>query len=406
MTRSVCLVSRQRLIGETNGSSNYILSIAKYLASRGMQIHYVCPTPAVFGRWPYLRLRDEMDVFASYRIRGSVRLGRFVINPNLAVLGRALIATFDVAMARLGAPVPRLGGTPPNPFHEFTPLDDADIRYLRKTAEAVRFDAVLCDYAVMTPAIAHLARPGSPSAVVMHDLYNATYPSVDATREFALLGLAGLVVAIQQEEAAAVQAKLPGHPVVVAPMAIAPAASPAAGDPQRLLFVASQTKPNIEGLDWFVEKVWPALVREKPGLTLDVAGTVARGMGPMPRGVRLLGLVPNLDELYRQCGIVISPLRSGTGLKIKLIEAMSRGKAVVATPVTVQGVEDLVAGSVAVADEPDAFAHEILHLADREDDRASRGAAGLRLVREHFNAERCYSAIHEHLAAQPALSPA
>src|SRR3979409_1916241 len=66
---SVCLISRQRITGNTNGSSVYILSIVEYLKSKGFRIHYVSPSPATFGRWPFIRLLPEMDVFDTIRIR-------------------------------------------------------------------------------------------------------------------------------------------------------------------------------------------------------------------------------------------------------------------------------------------------------------------------------------------------
>src|SRR5262249_40456797 len=56
---SVCLISRQRIIGKTNGSSAYILSIVEYLKANGFRIHYVSPSPSTFGRWPFMRLRAE-----------------------------------------------------------------------------------------------------------------------------------------------------------------------------------------------------------------------------------------------------------------------------------------------------------------------------------------------------------
>ena len=58
----------------------------------------------------------------------------------------------------------------------------------------------------------------------------------------------------------------------------------------------------------------------------------------------------NLDDLYAEAAVVISPLRAGSGLKIKLIEALSKGKAVVATTTTLQGVSDIMNGCAAISD--------------------------------------------------------
>ena len=61
--KQVCLVSRQRLIGHTNGSSNYLLQICAALRDNGYAITLVSPNPGTFGRMPFLFLRPEMSVF-------------------------------------------------------------------------------------------------------------------------------------------------------------------------------------------------------------------------------------------------------------------------------------------------------------------------------------------------------
>jgi succinoglycan biosynthesis protein ExoO len=240
----------------------------------------------------------------------------------------------------------------------------------------------------------------------MHDLLSSHYPSVDADEEFSLLAKAGLVVAIQQEEARAVQSRLPEQAVIVTPMALDPVKQAEPGDDQRLLFVGSQTGPNIEALTWFVREAWPLLRAEHPDLVIEVAGTVSRGMGAVPEGVRLLGLVDDLEGLYRAAGVVVSPLRSGTGLKIKLIEALSRGKAMVVTSVTTQGVEDLVGPAVRVADDPRAFAKHVLELLGDKEARKRAGEAGLHVVSGNFAPESCYRDLYAFLASGTVSSAA
>jgi hypothetical protein len=357
----------------------------------------------VFGRWPFLLLRKEMAIFASYRIRGSIRFSSFVINPSLRVLGQAFLAFFDMLIARAGVKLPKLSrATSANSFFSQEPLGDDDRSYLRAIAPSCA-DAILCDYAKLTPAIEAIGIPDAPSAVIMHDLFSAVYPDVDAATEFSLLANAGLIIAIQQDEASIVANKLPNHPIIVAPMAVSTVAAAAPGEADRLLFVGSHTLPNVEALRWFADHVWPILQQRRPTLTLDVAGTVSRGTGPVPTGIRMLGLVADLGDLYRRAGIIVSPLRSGTGLKIKLIEAMSRGKAIVATTVTAQGVTDLVGEIVRIADDPVSFAEEILALASNDAQRETLGVAGIQLVRDRFNPDRCYAPIYDHLTASKCL---
>ncbi|MGH6958583.1 MAG: glycosyltransferase, partial [Caulobacteraceae bacterium] len=107
-----------------------------------------------------------------------------------------------------------------------------------------------------------------------------------------------------------------------------------------------------------------------------------------PEGVRYLGFVDRLDPLYADAGVVISPLTGGSGLKIKLIEALAHGKACVATSVTLQGVEEEAAHAVAVADTPEAFASSVVELLSSEPRRIELGRRALAVVRASFSAER------------------
>jgi hypothetical protein len=81
----------------------------------------------------------------------------------------------------------------------------------------------------------------------------------------------------------------------------------------------------------------------------------------------------------------------GSGLKIKLIEALGHGKSVVATRVTLQGVEDDARDAVAVADEASDFAAAIIALLTNKQLRMARASSALELARTRFSPEACYA---------------
>jgi succinoglycan biosynthesis protein ExoO len=124
-----------------------------------------------------------------------------------------------------------------------------------------------------------------------------------------------------------------------------------------------------------------------------VAGTVTRNLGALPEGVSGLGVVDDLGPVYAQAGVVISPLRLGSGLKIKLVEAAGHGKAVVATTVTLQGVEEEMGEAVRVADEPEAFAAEVASLLNDPEARRALGERALAAARAHFCAPQVYQEL-------------
>jgi glycosyltransferase involved in cell wall biosynthesis len=397
--RSICLVSRQRIVGKTNGSSVYVLSIVEYLKSKGFRVHYVSPSPATFGRWPFIRLRREMDVFDSVRIRGSVKLGRFLVLLDPTVLWRAAIAVLDRFIARTGLSEKRFGR--PAPYSIAVDLSPRDCEFLAKHVPKLA-DVLLLDYAFMTPCIQYVSRAGLPSIVIMHDLFSARGPqfqslnktdsaaAISEAKEMTLLSAADLVVAIQADEAATVRDRLPGQRVVVAPMAVKPVDQVWLGQADTVLFVGSNTAPNIDALQWLIEDIWPLILHRRPSSRLLVAGSVAWAYSPAVPSVEYLGVVSDLGALYRRAGVVISPLRVGSGLKVKLVEAMGWGKAVVATGVTAQGIQSLVKDAMLIADTAEEFAEATLSLMNDENRRKRYAKSALQVARAHFGEESCY----------------
>ena len=107
--------------------------------------------------------------------------------------------------------------------------------------------------------------------------------------------------------------------------------------------------------------------------------------------------MPDLDPLYRQAGVVISPLPVGSGLKVKLVEALSRGKATVATSATLEGIADATGTAVTVADAAGDFAGSTLRLLSDRDLRVRKGQDALDIARRHFSAEACYADLHRYI---------
>lgn len=102
-------------------------------------------------------------------------------------------------------------------------------------------------------------------------------------------------------------------------------------------------QPNYEGVDWFVDNVWPEVRRRYPDLTYAVVG------GGVPKqlakkwktiaGVEVRGFVEDLDALYEQSLAVVAPIFLGAGTCIKVAEAVIRGRKLFATKVALRGYE-------------------------------------------------------------------
>ena len=219
---------------------------------------------------------------------------------------------------------------------------------LAPTAPGVRRLALAHD--VISQRAASLARAG----------YRTTPSFVDSAWEAEQVGKVDTIVAIQWEDAATLRRTAAQPHVVVAPPAFEPSVRtrPPGRDNSRkiCLFVGSGALPNVDGLGWFLERIWPAVHAACPDAEFRVVGTAASQVVGRQPGVTLVGEVDDLGVEYEQASVVVVPLRSGSGLKVKLVEAINEGCPVITTPVGAQGLGSIEPAPFESADTADRFA--------------------------------------------------
>jgi len=142
--------------------------------------------------------------------------------------------------------------------------------------------------------------------------------------------------------------------------------SPASG-PLNVLFVGTfPYKPNLEGVTWFVEEVWPALNSSHPGrFSLTLAG-----FDPPEEilaldgkdGVSVAASPPSLAPYYAAAHVVIVPIFKGSGTRIKVIEAMAKRRPVVGTTIGCEGLGLVDGEHYLDANDPSAFAAALAQL--------------------------------------------
>ncbi len=411
--RQVCVLSRQRIAGNTNGSSVYLLGICTALHQSGCEVHLVCPSPEVFDRWPALFLRPEMRVFRTIRLRGSLRIGQLIVATDPAIVGHTVVGALGKLVSRLGIAAGRRDKPAPRGVSQVWTRQD--LLFVARHART-HADVVIADDPPLIDAIPytlHSLRPDARSVVVLHDLCSSrstqsnrlaatnSVVAIEQQAEMALLRKVDTVVANQADEACIVRHCLPDRQVIVAPIAITPVAQSQPGHDKSVLFVGSNTASNTDGLRWFLDAIWADVRAGVPDATLLVVGSVCDTAKPLPDGVRLLGCVRDLAALYRRAAVVISPLRVGSSRNTRLIEALGHGKAVVATDVTLRGLEEAVRGVVTMADEPADFATAVISLLIDEERRMAQARAALELARARFSPMACYAELLAFVSAAP-----
>lgn len=158
-----------------------------------------------------------------------------------------------------------------------------------------------------------------------------------------------------------------------------------------ILFIGSDNPHNRKGIEWFFEKVVPL---SDTSFRILIVGKISKFVEPRDN-VTCLSYAADLGEVYGESRISICPLLGGTGMKIKVVEALSFGLPVVTTSKGVSGFPSKIDNGCLAADSPEAFARAVHRLLT--DNRLYRGqrdrAAAFFL--DHFEASVVYRRLDE-----------
>ncbi|WP_337062341.1 glycosyltransferase family 4 protein [Kineococcus sp. G2] len=170
----------------------------------------------------------------------------------------------------------------------------------------------------------------------------------------------------------------------------------------RALFVgAMDYGPNKQALRWFLDEVWPLVLQRVPGARFAAVGRGLAGSHPRPSGepdgVEFHSDVASVDPFYEQADVCVVPLLSGGGTKIKLVEALSRGRAVVTTSLGLEGLEEH-REVLRVADGAPAFADALASLLADPEESARLGAVAAQAARS-FSWESAMTPLRDLLTS-------
>jgi len=171
-----------------------------------------------------------------------------------------------------------------------------------------------------------------------------------------------------------------------------------APEPGRLLYVGHMEHyPNLDGLLYLYREVWPHLRHVYPHVKLIVAGggtreelarAAADTLARMDRdpSIEIAGFVPDLAAEMDRCVALAAPLRLGSGVRNKVVEAMAAGLPVVTTTLGAEGIAVEPGRHLLLADDPEAFAAELVRLLRDPRLQADLSNAGRELAaRDHDN---------------------
>ena len=148
--------------------------------------------------------------------------------------------------------------------------------------------------------------------------------------------------------------------------------------------------PNQEGLQWFLDNIWDKLLERFPRLQLHIAGrnTPNHMHHRRLKNVTIHGEVPNALDFINQHSLMVVPLLSGSGMRVKILEGMALGKVVLTSSLGLEGIEAENKEEVLVADTVEEFIQAVAYCYQQKDKLVHLGQrAQVYVAREYDNLE-------------------
>ncbi|ALS20720.1 glycosyltransferase [Paenibacillus naphthalenovorans] len=169
--------------------------------------------------------------------------------------------------------------------------------------------------------------------------------------------------------------------------------------------------PNIQGVTWFMENVFPSLLRQVPNIQFYIVGknppeSIVKYESQYPKNVHVTGFVEDERPYIAASDVFVVPLKIGGGMRIKILNALAMKKPVVTTSIGAEGIH-LKEGSFEVADSSADMEKTILKLLNNKDLAGQMGELGYQEVQAHYsnqlilekhaaNLDHFDSPVHDH----------
>lgn len=218
---------------------------------------------------------------------------------------------------------------------------------------------------------------------------------------------ADAVVAFTNRDRAAIAALLPSARIERIPLAVnvPPVALDPIGNGRDVLFVGNfMHPPNVAAAKRLVGTIFPRIAAERPDARLVLVGA-----DPPPslqalasHTVIVAGQVADLHPLLDAAAVVVAPVSSGGGMRVKALDALVSGKALAASSLALEGIDVRAGEHVLVADDDDAFADAVVALLDDEPRRVALARAARAWAETHVewrSVSAAYDALYASLVA-------
>ncbi|KJF73075.1 glycosyltransferase [Agrobacterium arsenijevicii] len=378
----VAFVSLFPAVPANEGARNKILQLTRAVRSLGHEVHFVyVDTPMIADFDPAAHEAEFGTGHMHFVSREPRGFAARLMNDFRFEVGLTAFRTFRK--------VHRLLGRDSGFYNHLDEFYYPEIgRYIRDIQRRLGIDAVIVEYAFHSRAF--LGLPDDVLRILdTHDSFADRHKafvntankygywfSVPPDVECRAFRRADVVVAIQEEEELVFKQRLAGEPPVVETVSHILDLGQQVEDfgSDDFLFLGSGNDANVISLNSFLHNVLPSVRAARPHIRLVLAGGIC-GKIEDREGVLKLGRVDNLKDAFTRAPLSINPITLGTGINIKLLDALAAGVPTVSTQTGVRGLSEQYRGGVVVVEDDDhqAFANAIVWLSSSREQRQELG---------------------------------
>jgi polysaccharide biosynthesis protein PslH len=278
---------------------------------------------------------------------------------------------------------------------------------LERRLNSGAYDSVLCDNIYTT---ANLPPTSLPLLLNSHNVEHlilqryaeqasnplkALYARMEARKlrrfEASLYKRAALVMVCSRLDGELLEQLCPGLRTAVAPnvVDVREYEMTANEDPDTLVYQGGMDWfPNRDALEYFVRTILPLVQKEIPNVRMIAAGRNPTAdfrarFSDLP-ALEFTGTLPDLRPTIAKAAVCVVPLRLGSGTRLKILESGAMGKAIVSTTIGAEGLDFVPGEEILIADDPAAFATNVVELLRNPAQRKAMGqAAHNRVVQEY-----------------------
>jgi hypothetical protein len=275
--------------------------------------------------------------------------------------------------------------------------------WIKKYNNTYKFDAIIVNYISNSKYLNKISIP--LKIINTHDIFayrkerlglKTVWYNINPTQEVKALKRANIILAIQNNEAEIFKYFCPHKEIytVYTPFETHPGKI---NNNKNIIFLASNNEVNQNGIEYFLDEIFPLILKEEKDIKLIIGGTICEYLKSRSGyDIELCGRIENIDDFYNKGDIFINPIYQGTGMKMKTFEALSYGKIVVVDPHSIEGVylQDKV--PVFVGETPQKYANHILNVLCNEELRINYSNQALNYIESlnHYIEEEYKKIFH------------